>query len=388
MVVSLGDDPDGVFQSAPPSPVDLAVVFSNLQRLGVKRAASAAVLAWDAPDVIGLAALDKVLGRFDSMLMAAPLTRGAVPEPMPAAFRRASLPLDAIHGDSSALPAVNRIPIPNVIFGGENTWAGFQTLESEPVAGFHPLLARWGDRVVFSFPLLAAMQRLGLPLDGMEIRPGDILKLGAQGPSVPLDRFGRLAMRVKAVPPHDTIAAETVIDAGPGLFPTPTPGPVILRDDRSGAEPATRAFSTMLPVLAATLATDAGWSPAEAFPRPAPAVETAILLVLSAVLAWAGGFGGFARAVLLLTISGAVIAVQCIAAGLATLWLPGLAALAAVGVAAVVPWIPSASKAPARSPALPRPASAKTPPTPTSSAKPPGKSAPKQARKRGKKRRR
>ena len=38
-VVSQGDDRDGVFQSSPPAPIDLAVIFSNLQRLGIKKAA-------------------------------------------------------------------------------------------------------------------------------------------------------------------------------------------------------------------------------------------------------------------------------------------------------------------------------------------------------------
>ena len=50
VMVSMGDDVGGVFQSSPPSPVDLAVVLQNLQRLGAKQAAIAAVMAWDKPD--------------------------------------------------------------------------------------------------------------------------------------------------------------------------------------------------------------------------------------------------------------------------------------------------------------------------------------------------
>mgnify|MGYP003331274970 CR=1 FL=1 len=56
VIVSLGDDVEGFFQSSPPSPIDLAVVLKNFQRLGAKNAASACVLAWDAPDPLGLAA--------------------------------------------------------------------------------------------------------------------------------------------------------------------------------------------------------------------------------------------------------------------------------------------------------------------------------------------
>ena len=102
VIVSLGDDPDGFFQSSPPSPIDLAVILSNFQRLGAHQAATAVVLAWESPDPIGLAALDKALSRFDSLVMAAPLARGAVPEQIPPAFRKASVPLETLRGDPSA----------------------------------------------------------------------------------------------------------------------------------------------------------------------------------------------------------------------------------------------------------------------------------------------
>ena len=120
VIVSLGDDLEGFFQTSPPAPIDLAVIFSNFQRLGAKKAATAAVLSWEAPDPIGLAALDKALGRFDSLVMAAPLSRGAVPSTMPAAFRRASVSLTKIHGDTSMLPVVNRMSLPGVILGGDS----------------------------------------------------------------------------------------------------------------------------------------------------------------------------------------------------------------------------------------------------------------------------
>jgi hypothetical protein len=138
VIVSLGDDVDGFFQSSPPSPIDLAVILTNFQRLGAKKAATAGVLAWDAPDPIGLAALDKAIGRFDSLVMAAPLSRGAVPESMPPSFRKASVALESIHGDPSSLPIVNRIPLSGVILGQENTVAGFQVLDSEPRTRFAP----------------------------------------------------------------------------------------------------------------------------------------------------------------------------------------------------------------------------------------------------------
>ena len=45
VIVSLGDDLAQFFQSSPPAPIDLAVILTNFQRLGAKKAATAAVFA-------------------------------------------------------------------------------------------------------------------------------------------------------------------------------------------------------------------------------------------------------------------------------------------------------------------------------------------------------
>lgn len=376
LIVSLGDDAEGLFQSSPPSPVDLAVILSNFHRLGARRAATAAVLAWDAPDVIGLAALDKALGRFDSLVMAVPLTRGAVPEAMPAAFRNASVSVADVAGGVSLLPVVNRIALPGIILGGENTLAGFQTLDSEPASGPAPLLARWEDRVVFAFPLLVAMQSLDLPLAGMEIRPGESLKLGPQGPLVPLDRYGRLAAPLGNVSPPAAIPAEALIDGGDDLFPQPAPEPVILRDDRRAAEPATREFSKQLPALVAAMTSDCGLSRARDFPRLPHSVELILLALAVAVPAWLVRLPAFARNAGFLALAAAICAAQFIAAGSAGIWLPGLAMLAAPGCALLFPGRTVRDRAP-ETPAR----QAEVPPasSPVPSAKKP--------RKRGKKRR-
>ena len=330
VIVSLGDDREGLFQSSPPSPIDLAVVLNDIHRLGVKKAATAVVLAWDAPDPIGLAALDKALGRFDSLVMAAPLSRGAVPEPLPPAFREASVSVASVRGDVSALPVVNRIPLPGVILGGKNVAAGFQTLASEPGGKLAPLLARWEDRVVFAFPLLCVLQRLDLPLAGLIIRPGEAIQLGPHGPILPMDRFGRLAVPLQTLAPFAEIPAEAVVDGGESLLPHDAPGPVVLRDDRSAAEPATRAFSKGLPALIAALASNHTLAPARDYHRPQAHCElAALLLVALALTAWCI-LPVFPRNIAFLTSSAACLTTQCVAAGAADLWLPGLPALAAI----------------------------------------------------------
>ncbi|MES2439872.1 MAG: hypothetical protein V4584_12420 [Verrucomicrobiota bacterium] len=336
VIVSLGDDLEGFFQSSPPAPIDLAVVLKNFQRLGAKKAASAAVLAWETPDPIGLAALERSLNGFESLVMAAPVSRGPVASAMPPAFRRASVPLASLHGDTSNLPVVNRLPLPGVILGGETTAAGFSVLDAQPAAGLFPLMARWEDRVVFAFPLLTVLQRLGLPPEAMEIRLGEYLKLGADGPIVPVDAYGRLTVPLKPLSAYAEISAEALIDGGDDLFPKQAPDPVILRDDRTAAEPATRAFSRILSAAVAGIASDEGLAKSREFPRLVRNWEIGILAGIVIVLTLLCGASEFVRNLGALVLAGACLAGQWIGLGMASVWLPGLPLFAAILVMVVV----------------------------------------------------
>lgn len=333
VIVSIGDDPDRVFQSSPPSPIDLAVVFSNFHRLGARKAASAAVLAWEKPDPIGLAALEKSLDQFDSLVLCAPLSRGVVTTPMPPSFRRTSLPMTAIHGDASVLPLVNRLPVPGILLTGDETIAGFSVLESEPESEKIPLMARWEDRVVFAFPLVTLLQRMDLPLEGVEVRLGEYLKLGPAGPLVPVDRFGRLTDTPKLVSPYETIPAEELIDGGDELFPKQAPDPVIVRDDQSAADPGTRAFSEQLSSVIAGIASNGGLSDPREFVRLPENGEAAMLAAVVVALALFGGASRFVRHMSTLAMLGIALGAQWLAFSVGSIWLPGIAILAA-GIAA------------------------------------------------------
>jgi hypothetical protein len=353
VIVSLGDDLEGFFQSSPPSPIDLAVILTNFQRLGSGKAATATVLAWDSPDPIGLAALDKAIGRFDSLVMAAPLSRGAVPESMPPAFRKASIPLSAVQGDTSLISTVNRIPLTGVILGKENTLAGFQSLDLKTDPNSAPMIARWEDRVVFAFPLLVVLQQRGLGVDGVEIRLGEFLKLSSNGPTVPIDPSGRLAVPHQRISPRATIPAESLIDGADDLFPKPAAGTIILRDDRSAAEPSTRAFSKNLPGLIATIASDAGLTRAREFKRMKPVLELATIALVAFALAAFCNLPAFARNILFALLASAGIVTQCLFAAIAAIWLPGLPVFSSITLAllvsSLIPIVPYVAR-----PSLPR----------------------------------
>lgn len=337
VIVSLGDDLQGFFQTSPPAPIDLAVILTNFQRLGAKKAATAAVFAWEKPDPIGLAAFEKSLAGFESLVMAVPLSRGVVPTPMPPALRRTSIPAEKVHGDVSKLPVVNRIPIPGVILGaGDTVIAGFSVLEPEPSARLVPLLARWEDRLVFSFPLLTVLQRLDLPLAGVEVRLGEYLKLGPAGPLVPVDAFGRLAMSLKPISGYAELSAEALIDGGDELFPKQAPDPVILRDDQTAAEPATREFSRNLSATIALIAANGGLTDAVEYPRLSESWEIALLALAVLVMTALCGASRFVRCLGALVLAGIFVAGQWIAFGTASVWLPGMSVLALIGSAALV----------------------------------------------------
>ncbi len=333
VIVSIGDDPERFFQSSPPAPIDLAVMFSNFHRLGARKVASAAVLAWEKPDPIGLAALEKSLEKFESLVLAAPLTSGVLPTPMPTAFRRTSMPISAIHGDATQLPLVNGLSISEAILGGDRTIAGFSFLAKELDDGEIPLMARWDERVVFAFPLLTMLQRLDLPLAGMEVRLGEYLKLGPAGPLVPIDNFGRLAMEPKVVSPYSVIPADALIDGGDDLFPEQAPDPVILRDDKSAVDTRTRAFSQGLAGVIAGIASNGGLSDAHEFRRLPENGEAGVLAAVVVALALLGGMSRFVRNIGALALFGIGLAAQWIAFSAGSIWLPGVAVLAAVAVA-------------------------------------------------------
>lgn len=244
--LAVNNDPQGIFEASPPSPSDMLVIFHNLHELGHKSVALTIPLAWDTPDQIAVAAVDAELGRFDHMIVGAPLQNGITPQPLPAAFVRASLPLSAVHGPTGALPIVNGLAVPNVVTGSEKSLGVFSKLESEakPAADSHgmipvPLIARWNDRVVLSFPLAVAMARCGVDMDSLVIAPGSHIRLGGHGPVIPVDLHGQAVFPACAGDGISTPADKLIRDNPSDLVPSGLKSgmaPLVVRDERAGHE--------------------------------------------------------------------------------------------------------------------------------------------------------
>ena len=325
-MVAIEDDPEHFFQDSPPLPIDVAVILNNIHRYGVKRLANAAVFSWENPDPISLVALEKTMAGFESLLTAAPLSRGAAPQPMPASFRRASIPLASIQGSPLGLPVVNRVPIPNVILAADNGWSGFSVLDAEENSAAPYLLARWEDRVVFSFPVLAILQSRGLPMEGIRIKSGEYLALSAGGPFLPIDSYGRLLTPLKAQAQQTVIPASALISDTKEIVRPGSPAPVILRDDQSAADVSTRGFSQN---LAAALSAVSQPSSILRLSGLHPAWEISLLLLASALMGVTSGLAWSKTRMLVLLIIG--VLVDGVIARTTSHWLPLTPFLAAGG---------------------------------------------------------
>lgn len=332
-VVLLEDNTEGVFQSSPHAPIDLALIFRNMARLGEGGVAVGAVMAWEAPDVIGLAALERSLEEFDSVVTSVPLTRGTTPESMPPAFRRASVSMDAVRGDASGLLVVNRQAIPGALLGGGNALAGFTFIESAGETEQPFLMARWEDRVVFSFSFLAAMNQAGLDVGSLQIRPGSHIRVGTGGWIIPIDESGRLTVRAPRSHGWRETPAEWLLDADAEMWAGPSrPGMWLLRDDRSALDALFRDHSSRLVPEVKALASGAALTEPREFYGVSQIQGWLLMGAVVVLLSSLCRLGGLAmQAGLVLTLIG-LGALQWTALSLASLWMPGMPAILAANV--------------------------------------------------------
>ena len=290
--ITINDDLDNVFQTSPPSPVDFAVILKNLKRLGQESVAIGMPLSWTDPEVVSLAALDQQLNSFKAAITSAPLTRKPQPSPLPSAFRRASIPLSDLGGNISVLPIVNCVSIPDVILGTKSSLAGFTILESETATEFPSLIARWDDRVVFSFQLLAALDHFDAHLSDLEIRTGKHIAIKKAGLYIPIDQFGRLAIKPPILSASDisSIGAEELIDA-PADFLAANPfEPALIRNTLSSTDPASSRYSDTIVPTVSLLSDPSGTTLAQTFERVPWYAE---ILYLGALLSLIYGLGNY-----------------------------------------------------------------------------------------------
>jgi hypothetical protein len=354
-LLSIDDDPERYFSSAPPSPVDCALIFSSLRETGHTTVGCGYLMAWDEAEPLAVLALRKQLDRLDAAVLGLPLARSAAGEPLPAAFLRLSMDAGEIDGDYSSLPQVNRVAVPNAELGGERTLAGFTLLENERDAGDgrRHLLARWGDRIIFSLPL--ATEIAALKIDPAEVRilAGKEIRLGTGGPVIPIDEFGRTLVATDAEP-ADTPAWKLVSEDNP--LP-PAQDPLLIRDHRTELPEADRAWSEGLAGFAHALRAAPRYEKSVLLPRPDALAEIGLLGLIVLFSTWAASLDRFGWRLLVVLMAVAFSAeLVYLLASRQNLWLPPFA-VAVVGVTSLVlsfiPEAPPVSRAEIPTPAVP-----------------------------------
>lgn len=210
-IVEMGEDPDRIFDSRPLSPSDNAVLLDAMKKSGVSSVMFAHPMAWSAPDPFAIDALEWVTSGFSSCVTSAPLGRGTEAEPMPPALVRASVRVSRMIGSAASLPVVNRVTVAGTYLGRENTWAGFSEIESETATpGLSWLIARWGDRVVFSSALLAVLQRENIHPEELMIEPGQSIQSPRTGHFWEIDVHGRGSVQRMPVRAPDLQAPQLI----------------------------------------------------------------------------------------------------------------------------------------------------------------------------------
>ena len=277
-LLNIDDDPEGYFSTSPLAPIDHSVIFAGLSEAGHKVLGVGHLMAWDDPEPLAMEALRKQLDRFDAAVLALPLARGAQPDPVAAPFLRWSVLESDAQGKVSALPQVNRIAIPNAEQGGTRTLAGFSLLENEsdPGADKQPLLARWGNRIVFAFPLAVEIAAEGLTPSDVMIHVGKEIRLGPGGPVIGIDEFGRGTV-VPGVEAIETPAKRMISE---GAEP-PKSKPLLTRDTKINLSPADKAWSDHLPGRIQALRAAPRYQPATLLPRPDALLELLLVSLLT-----------------------------------------------------------------------------------------------------------
>jgi hypothetical protein len=216
------------------------------------------------------------------------------------------------------------------MLGNSNSLAGFTALESEPDGEFPYLLARWDDRVVFSFPLLAALADHKVLAGKVEIRLGNYISLGKEGPYIPIDEFGRLTFRPPSSTNSSSIPAESLIDAPGDALTGLRAGTLLIRNGMLAVDEASARFSDSLVPTVSLLADPSGTFASSSYDRiPWPSE----LLLIASLLCLLHGLGNFPKTggrLALTILAGVIVIIHLKVIPVTQTWPPTFPALAAV----------------------------------------------------------
>lgn len=217
-VIGIKESEQTTFDAYPLTASDYAVLLQELHLNEVPRVMLGGNLAWTDADPFALDALEQLSGKFERCITSAAVMRAATDVAVPAAFLRASVAVADVKGDVLSLPRVSQLAVPQTFLGQEKTWAGFsriETLETNPTTTY--IVARWGDRLIFSSTFLALLAQEQVELEELQIRVGHSIQLPRSGKRIGLDLYGRASLDPVTLPAVD-LQAEMLIRPEPATL--------------------------------------------------------------------------------------------------------------------------------------------------------------------------
>lgn len=297
-MLEITDDPDQVYESTPPSPLDYAVMLHTLKEKGAENIILTTRMSWDGDSGLSADALSIKLSAFNRATIALPLTRGSTAQELPNILRQSVIPFSNIRGNIRLIPVVNQVALPAVLAGNKNVYAGFSKIESTPESSdFLPMICHWeNEGLIPSLELLALMNAHSVTPAEVLVRSGRHIRLGIEGPVVPINSYGEILlpeMRPHQLHKIPTIKAEDLITR-PSETKTAATDPSIYLVHAVGEK--SKATNTLSP---RRLAAVINWSQNLPAPEPGKSIpyhrlplwaDIVILFDIALAACWFAGF--------------------------------------------------------------------------------------------------
>lgn len=212
------------FAAYPPNPMDYTVLFRHLYEQGARNVYVMAPMAWEEePDSIVKAAVGYELDRFRHKALGRQMSESSRHAPLPPDWKGLVIPAANIVGKTDLFPRADRLvgeapqlttaaPALGTVVENNELFSPSPENRVSP-----PLFIRWGEEIIPTLPLAAALNALDLKPGDVRIIPGDTLFLGGKR-SVPLDKYGRIPLAEHSSPTMlDT--KEVIVPVMSGLRP-------------------------------------------------------------------------------------------------------------------------------------------------------------------------
>ncbi len=333
------------FASYPPAPMDLAVLFYQLRTQGIDKLVLMSPLVWEQkPGPVVSEAVMNELTSYKTLVVGQALTLSARGDLFPKEWQGIVLSPDQFAGDSSKLPPANKLfgetpqlPVhrwatPSII---END-SLFRELPREKLSA--PLFVRWGDAVLPTLPLMAALDILDLQLAEVHVQFGGMLRLGDKK-IIPIDSSGRIQLRpgtdAVSLPLSDVVTLEGL----PQVVQSTSMNPVKAMLENAACvlveepSPSTSGISQEALLAARTirnLISGISEQPPMFFPQSTALTQWILLIDILLVAVFSLHFGGMIRRTLLGIAATAPILASVILFAHDYEWFPFIPPLAAV----------------------------------------------------------